>query len=245
MDALIGRSQNEESPQRDRGDRKESPSLQGRRSGIQERRFQKEGHGHLRCYFRGETRRRFDCRTWKTSREEGCCHCCSPQKSDTQAGSTTQSKTGKPSAVPSVAKPSPSSPVKDKFGRRNKHQLNHITRSSHIDGTFIFKSRLRNWYLDYVHTCTFPCFCELRRFRQMATTRPVLGLESRQVEMALSGAGVMKDGNRRERTAEKEKRRKGCLRRMVPLARRGRAGIGRKRTTHGRAAGLLQLRRLP
>ena len=39
----------------------------------------------------------------------------------------------------------------------------------------------------------------------------MLGLESRQFEVALGGAGVMKDGNRRERAEEKEKEKKGEL----------------------------------
>ena len=37
----------------------------------------------------------------------------------------------------------------------------------------------------------------------------MLGLESRQFEVTLSGAGVMKDGNKRERAAEKENEKKG------------------------------------
>jgi hypothetical protein len=70
----------------------------------------------------------------------------------------------------------------------------------------------------------------------------VLGLASRQLEAALSDAGVTKGGNRRERAAEKEEEEEGNSRMMVPLARRRAVG-GRKRL-HGRGTGLLQLRSL-
>jgi hypothetical protein len=43
---------------------------------------------------------------------------------------------------------------------------------------------------------------------------------------------------------KRRERRKGSPRRMAPLARRGRAGVGGRRTTRGCATGLLQLRSL-
>ena len=53
----------------------------------------------------------------------------------------------------------------------------------------------------------------------------MLGLASRQFEVALSGAVVTKGGDRRERAAEKEKEKKGGLPNDMPLARRGRVGV--------------------
>ena len=69
----------------------------------------------------------------------------------------------------------------------------------------------------------------------------MLGLASRQFEAALSSSGITKGGNRREHTADKEKEEeKESPQRMDPLVQRGRAGVGGRRTWHGRGAGLLQ-----
>ena len=123
------------------------------------------------------------------------------QKASAQAGSTTPSKNGKPSAVPSVFKPSPSCLGKGKFGRRNKHQLKLLRRqpssSSPPSGTGTSITRI-----------PAPFLVPASSDGSGGWPRPVLGLESRQFEVALSGAGIMKDSNRRERTAEKEKEKK-------------------------------------
>ena len=66
--------------------------------------------------------------------------------------------------------------------------------------------------------------------------RPVLGLESRQFEVALGGAGVMKDGNRRERTAEKEKEKERELAKNGASSPK-REGRSRKKQDNARARG--------
>jgi len=73
----------------------------------------------------------------------------------------------------------------------------------------------------------------------------VLGLASRQFEAALSGAGVTKGGNRRERAAEKEKQKEKEPAKDGPSSPK-REGGGRRKDDDddGNGARLLQLRNL-
>ena len=103
-------------------------------------------------------------------------------------------------------------PGKGKFGRRNKQvtsiNLNYITR---------VKPHRRHLLLQVPPQELVPrlgTHLHLPLCLRAVTVpadgpQPALGLESRQFEVTLSGAGVMKDGNRREHATEKEKEKKG------------------------------------
>ena len=109
----------------------ESSPIQGRRSSIQEGRFQREGRGRPRRCFRGETKRRFNRAAWQMSREEAAATAAGAQKVSAQAGFTTQSKTGNTSAAPPVvshlrpfrARANPGEAASINSNHRPRHQV--------------------------------------------------------------------------------------------------------------------------
>jgi len=136
-----------------------------------------------------------------------------------QAGSTTLSKSRNGSAAPPVAKRSPSSPSNGKSGRGSKHQL----KPSSTSPGRATSTAPSSWSPPSDFTpAPAPSHAPASSDGSENLSRPVLGLASRQFKVSLSGAGVNKGGNTRERPAERRKRRKGSPRRMAPLARRGR-----------------------
>jgi len=148
-------------PQRDKeAIQRNSSSLQGRCSSIQEGQFQEDGRAGLRCYIRGEAGRRFDRTAWQTSREEGRSRRCGHREGFRSACLHEAAENPKVFRCFTNSKPSPSSPSKGQVLARQQASTIHVTRASHIDGPFIFESPHRLWYLDYVRTCTFSCTYE-------------------------------------------------------------------------------------
>ena len=162
-----------------------------------------------------------------------------------KAGPTTQPKTGNTSAAPPVAKPSPSSPSKGKFGRGSKHQPKPPSTSpGQAASTAPSYSSPPADSGIFIKPAPAPSLAPESSAGSGRRSRPVLGLVSRQFEEALVGAGVSKDGSRLEHAAERG-RGKGKEKEWEP-AKDGPSSSKRegKTTTQGHGVGLLQLRSL-
>ncbi|KAF8273587.1 Smg-4/UPF3 family-domain-containing protein [Lactarius quietus] len=133
------------------------------------------------------------------------------QKASAQTSTPTQSKAGGTPAASSTPKPPPS-PSKSKSTRASKHHAS----SAHAQSQEAQTSKPSSVPLQAAtSSSSTPAESGTSAPAAAAATgssesgrrqRPVLGLASRQFEVALSGVGVSKGGgNRRDRGAEKEK----------------------------------------
>jgi hypothetical protein len=153
-----------------------------------------------------------------------------------QAGSTTQPKpkTRNLSAASPVAKPSPFSPSKGKSGRGSEPQRKLPSASpGRAASTAPSFSSPPSYSGTSVTRAPAPSSGPASSDSSGKRSLSVLVVASRQFEVALDRAGVTNGGIRWERATEKEKEKERMFTRMVPLARRRRARVGR-RTTHGR-----------
>jgi len=159
--ALIGRPQGREiCPTGQSGDPEESSPIQGRRSSIQEGRFQREGRGRPRCCFRGETKGQFNHAAWQMSREEGCGHRCRRPEGVRSGWLHDAAEDRKRIRCSTCGQPSPSFPSKGKSGRGSKHQLKPPSTSpgqasSTAPSTLCCTTDSGTSI--YARTCTLPC----------------------------------------------------------------------------------------
>jgi len=119
------------------------------------------------------------------------------------------------------------------------HRPRLVTRLTHINGPF--SSRAPTDSGTSITPGPAPSLAPASPGGSGSRPWPVLGLALGQFEAALSSAGVTKGGNRQEHAAEKEKEEKEPAKDGASSSKRE---CGGRRTTHGREAGLLQLRSL-
>ncbi|KAI9438318.1 Smg-4/UPF3 family-domain-containing protein [Lactarius indigo] len=132
------------------------------------------------------------------------------QKASAQTSAPIPPKAGGALAVPSTTK-SPPSPSKSKSTRASKHHASAQAQSSKLSPTPLDPATqaaaTSSAPAETSASASLPAPAPVTATGSNESgrrTRPVLGLASRQFEVALSGAGVSK-GSRRDRGAEKEK----------------------------------------
>ncbi|KAI0301340.1 Smg-4/UPF3 family-domain-containing protein [Russula brevipes] len=159
------------------------------------------------------------------------------QKAAAQAGPAAQPKAGNVPAAPPTAKPSPSSPNKGRSGRAGKQQASAqaptaAPKSSSPAPGQVTPAAPSSPPAETAGSAA-PALTPASSEGSTRRPRPVLGIASRQFEVALSGAGVSKAGGRRERGGEKEqekeKEREPVKEGGPPRDRERRDGGGRRR----------------
>jgi len=120
--------------------------------------FQREGRGRPRCCFRGETKGQFNHAAWQMSREEGCAHA-APRRRPLRLASRRSRRLETHPLLhlwPTISVLSEQGQIRARQ-QASAQTTVHVTRSSRIDGPFIFVSPHRLWYLHCACTRTFPC----------------------------------------------------------------------------------------
>ncbi|KAI0299343.1 Smg-4/UPF3 family-domain-containing protein [Multifurca ochricompacta] len=133
------------------------------------------------------------------------------QKATAQSSALAPPKAGSAPAGPSAAKPPPPSPSKAKSARAGKQLGSAPTQSQEAQPPKPSSTPSNQVQVAPVLPSNSPTEVGASAPAPSASnasgrrSRPVLGVASRQFEVALSGAGVSKGGGRRDRGTEKEK----------------------------------------
>ena len=165
--------------------------------------FHNEGRSYLRCCFRGGIKAQFNHAACQTSREEAAATDVAGQKASAQAGS----QCGRRPETHLLLHlwPSQIRPLRARASLGEAASINSLAnyqvkphrRPLHLR---VLSQTLVPLLRPHLH----PPLC-LRALTVLKDDRGLgLGLASRQFEAALSGASVMKGGNRLERAAKKE-----------------------------------------
>lgn len=132
------------------------------------------------------------------------------QKASAQSSTSTQLKPGGAPAISSAGKPPPS-PSKSKSTRASKHVSARPQSQEAQPSSAPLQAAASSTPAESGVSASAPAPAPAPAPAAAGSSdsgrraRPVLGLASRQFEVALSGAGVSKGSNRRDRGAEKEK----------------------------------------